>query len=388
MHTHKDHLYAQTRASLSTHLPALDGIRGLAVLIVVFHNVADKGVGEVENALLKLILMVADSGWIGVELFFVLSGFLITGILLDGKNSQHQLRNFYIRRGLRILPLYYIFLIIIFIILPLIGMVPSWLDHTREHEVWYWLYLINWVQPFYNDIEMGHFWSLAIEEQFYLLWPILVIHVSTKRLVSVCMGLIISAIMVRFSFVTYLPEIGEKIAYTFTIARYDALAVGALVAIIFRNNEWFEQSRKYILKITIVLLITIACLTWVNRAFAPASGYVGFINQTLIALLCGIVIFSSVIAHTTQPSYQNSLLSSMLLRSFGKYSYAIYIIHVPIKFIWFPQFALDPMAFNGLSKLLPMAFNFSCVLLISSALAYLSWRIIEQPCLRYKRHFL
>ena len=144
------------------HDPALDGVRGLAIALVVASHVTT--------------WPPATQGWIGVDLFFVLSGFLITGILADSRNVIGRARAFYVRRALRILPLYYGVLVTLFVVIPILHPL-----HTQEYQTlareqwWYWTYLQNWRIASAHSIDGGSlvwFWSLAIEEQFYLIWPV------------------------------------------------------------------------------------------------------------------------------------------------------------------------------------------------------------------------
>lgn len=129
------------------HLPALDGVRGIAVLIVIIHN-SSWIVGESEHFLLELTSAVIATGWIGVQLFFALSGFLITGILLDTKHRPKYFSSFYLRRTLRIFPAYYALIVLTLLVAPLLTWNSSWSDAFRGHRWSYWLYLSNWFVPF------------------------------------------------------------------------------------------------------------------------------------------------------------------------------------------------------------------------------------------------
>ena len=152
------------------HVPAADGVRGLAILVVLIHNAAwiNAGTG---SFLLKLTLAITSTGWVGVQLFFVLSGYLITGILVDALGSPRYFRHFYIRRTLRIFPLYYAALLVALFVVPQVAQVPAWAAAARQNQWWYWSYLSNWGAPFGHGIAgLPHFWSLAVEEQFYLCW--------------------------------------------------------------------------------------------------------------------------------------------------------------------------------------------------------------------------
>ena len=183
-----------------------------------------------------------DLGWVGVQLFFVLSGYLITGILLDTKTRQGYWRAFLGRRVLRIFPLYYAVLLAAFVIAPLVAGVPT---PGHEHQVWLWTYLYNWAEPLGRGVDwLPHFWSLAVEEQFYLVWPLVVLAMSERALWRVCVMLILAAVAARTGL--RLATQGTMGAYMFTICRIDALALGAIAAIAIRDapmRAWLAAHR-------------------------------------------------------------------------------------------------------------------------------------------------
>ena len=163
------------------HIPALDGVRGLAVLMVMtFHFFQRDDWRHIPIG--RALTSISHIGQTGVDLFFVLSGFLITGILLDAKGSPHYFRTFYVRRVLRIFPLQYVALAFFFFVLPLIANVP-WVPFGDQ--LWGWLYAIN-LHTTFSSTEArlpGHFWSLAVEEHFYFIWPAVVLMCSRRRIV-------------------------------------------------------------------------------------------------------------------------------------------------------------------------------------------------------------
>src|SRR5262249_2000493 len=146
----------------------------------------------VRSALFKL----ADIGWSGVDLFFVLSGFLITGILLRSRSAPRQLRNFYARRALRILPLYYLAILLVFAALPVLGICPP---TPVAGQAPYWFYAANFFSQWapIDCLRIDHFWSLAVEEQYYLFWPFVVAWSDRRTLMRLCVGLYFLSLVFR-----------------------------------------------------------------------------------------------------------------------------------------------------------------------------------------------
>src|SRR5258706_13600578 len=180
--------------------PGLDCLRGLAILMVMmvhFGGTTDHGIPGAALWFSRL----TGAGWCGVDLFFVLSGFLITGILYDAKGAPGGLRTFYARRVLRIFPLYYGTLVVLFVILPLLAPGPNpGLEKVAQQQGWLWLYFSNFAAVFIGDhtfagglVQAGHFWSLAIEEQFYLVWPLVVLTLRRGTLLHIFGAVIVSA---------------------------------------------------------------------------------------------------------------------------------------------------------------------------------------------------
>src|SRR5260221_720191 len=225
---------------LRGHMPVLDGVRGLAIVLVLLVHFTPPG--QSHTVLGTLTKALASIGNVGVDLFFVLSGFLITGILLDAKGGPHYFRTFYARRSLRIFPLYYGVLFVTFVILP-IFYAPRTPDAGRvfHDQGWLWFYVSNikgglseFERPFSAGwIQFDHFWSLAVEEQFYLVWPLLVLLLNRSRMMVLCVLLVIASLGIRYWL--YHKNDQTLAFYTMTPCRIDELATGGLIALIARD---------------------------------------------------------------------------------------------------------------------------------------------------------
>jgi len=370
------------------HIPALDGVRGLAILVVMIghFNLGFYPVYGFERGLRTLI----QTGWWGVDLFFVLSGFLITGILLDAKGSSHYFRNFYVRRVLRIFPLYYGFLFAFFILAPALrpptpgGPFDTW----RASQGWYWSYLSNyqllfpqWARPY----PLSHFWTLAVEEQFYLFWPAVVLLTSRKGLLRVCLFCIVGSLLFRIwlNWAGLNPGLG----YRLTPARLDTLAIGAALAVMVRDENMWARVRskaRYIIPAAIVALFLLSIRT---RGLAQSSIEMETVGYPLIALFSAALIVVAI-----NPASRHTRLSRFFqtrtMRVLGKYSYALYVFHFPLAptlermgltIQTFPTVAGSP---------LPGAIAFTMISgSISLAVALLSWNLYEKHFLRLKRFF-
>ncbi|MCA9081017.1 MAG: acyltransferase [Planctomycetaceae bacterium] len=202
-------------------MPELDGVRGLAIaMVIAFHLV--QAMPVISQALPRHVITVSRLGQTGVDLFFVLSGYLITSILLRQRGCTGALKNFWGRRFLRIFPLYYVVLTLAWIV-PQIRTLPV---DVAASDAWLWSYLAN-IPPTisHQETSLPHFWSLAVEEQFYLFWPLLALMVTPRIVGRVSLALFVLAPIARWYSVT----IGWSAFYALP-CRMDALAAGAWLA--------------------------------------------------------------------------------------------------------------------------------------------------------------
>lgn len=368
-------------------IPGVEMLRAVAIIAVLLQNRTSPAF-ETEGWFAHIWSLISGTGWSGVQLFFVISGFLITGILLDKAGQPGALKNFYMRRLLRIFPIYFAFLAFFYLLLPALNAFPRWLEPSQEHQVWFWTYLVNWVQPYVEGLRFGHLWSLAIEEQFYLLWPWLVLFVAPRRLIVICVLLILSAPLVRLGLWWFDPH-WEQSAYTFTPARWDALALGALLACLLRDEAFAGRPLSWARPVFYGLLaLILGQLLWFHE-FRAVTGPLGLINQTTVAFLSAAALVMALsVSRPEGPGWQARI--GRVLMTIGKYSYALYLVHMPIKMWWTQSdLALVPADFPvPVGEVAALLGNFLAVFALSLALSWLTWRLIEQPFLRLKRHFV
>lgn len=372
------------------HLAVLDGVRGLAILLVLVHHQTIMGATTTFD---RIAFRLTDLGWCGVDLFFVLSGFLITGILFDSKGANAYFRNFYVRRTLRIFPLYYAVVFLSLVVLPRF---PQWeplLLHRPLPESGdgfaYWFYVSNFLFASRDDFAhplLGGSWSLAIEEQFYLLWPLVVWRLGRTALMRISAALVCAAFLLRLG----LLQAGAHPIdpYVLPFARMDTLAVGAFIALAYRSEGGLSRLKAAAWAIGPIALVIVLAIwrgdtgneRWAGRAM-QMWGY------TALALGFG----SFLVAALTAPAKGRlaRILSGPLLRAFGKYSYAIYLTHFPLQvFIerrWFQPTSPIPDFFG--SQVPAQIVFFLVAMAAALGAGWASWHLYEKHFLALKRYF-
>ncbi len=277
---------------LSGHIPALDGVRGLAILLVLVYHFTLGVSGK--SLATKLLIRMTSAGWCGVDLFFVLSGFLITGILFDAKESPHRFRNFYARRALRIFPLYYGTLIAVFGGLPWIVSWTRGFDGVEDAGVWLWAYGTNILVALRGRwFPLSHFWSLAVEEHFYLIWPALIFSSDRKTSMRICAAVVAIALVTR---VWLVMEGACLAAYCLTICRMDALAMGGLVALAIRGPGGRYAITPHARKVALISGVALLALIVGRSGFFfhdPAVQTVGYaLLDLFFASMLALVVSS------------------------------------------------------------------------------------------------
>lgn len=391
----------------------LDGLRGVAILLVVlghFRIVHPRVGGFLSlhyegspawTAWLDWPLHFFDNwGWTGVDLFFVLSGFLITGILIDAKGSPGYFRNFYARRALRIFPPYYALLIVTLLVLPHLQPRMAELSRivpTMPH--WsFWAYCSNYAIASTGAISqnagaLGTTWSLAVEEQFYLIWPALAYALGRRNLAIVCVALCVGCPLLRFALLLqHTPTMNLFVEFS-SITRADSLAAGGLLALAYRRADLWPTVVRFawpLLGGAVVALASFTLLYW----HAQGRGAVMTpVAQAFLAVRYSLVMLAAAASLTiTLASLPGSLpfhaLSNLPLRLFGKFSYGIYLYHWPMLFLVRYLLLRTSLGRVGSLTSLSAAVLPNLVLVAATlGITLLSWYALEWPLLQLKRFF-
>ncbi len=341
----------------ATHrIPQLDAVRGIAILVVIFHNYSSQLHSLALQSLFK-------NGWMGVDLFFVLSGFLITGILLDAKGSAGYFKDFYARRCLRIWPLYYSVLIFMFVVLPFLRPSAGSMVFARSSPWWaYPLFLQNFLVHHSSKAAgpLGVTWSVAIEEQFYLVWAVIVRFCSYVQLRYLAAAVVCLSPALRLYLSLHSVEI-----YTNVFCRLDGLMAGGLIALFVRSDR-FVPSR-------FLLLAWLSLIIAVPLTFASEAFHLMWITFSLSALASAAFVYLALFA---TPNWIRLVLRSRWLVYSGTISYGLYLLHkIPLDAALEVHFERHAV----LALLLGLAASY--------AFAILSWNLLETPFLRFKRFF-
>ncbi|HET6323861.1 MAG TPA: acyltransferase [Planctomycetaceae bacterium] len=366
-------------SGLTGHIPALDGIRGLAILMVTAFRF---NIGPACDWLPGRWLFAAlKHGDLGVTLFFVLSGFLITGILFDAKGEGHYFRNFYVRRALRIFPLYYGCLFVALVALPfLFGPRGDLFPEARANQVWLWLYGANFLMAFRNDWCLGsftHFWSLSIEEQFYLFWPLVIFFCSRRQALRVSLIAIVVSMLGR---VAWIAAGGPEVAIdVLTFLRLDALALGSLLALAARQPNGIRPLVRWAALaggICIATILVAACLHH-ERLFG--------LSTAMIAGFFGALLMLAVAARPS--TWWGAIWRSPVLAFFGKYSYAMYVFQLPLIRLLAPIVTPEGLCYRLGSVFAGRVTYIAVMMTITTGAAIVSWNLYEKHFLALKARF-
>jgi peptidoglycan/LPS O-acetylase OafA/YrhL len=367
------------------HIPALDGIRGIAILMVLtYHLLTINAAGK--GAIFVWYENLRKSLWCGVDVFFALSGFLITGILIRTVTSQDFFRSFYVRRALRIFPLYYACLFLLFACTPLLHIHwagQQWRLLTYTNNIWLNTHASGFSFNFGNGVNLTNFWSLHVEEQFYLVWPFLVFFVrAPRRLIPMAVLFSLGSFLLRI----WLSHRGvdHAVLYSSFITRSDNLFLGAVLALLLQTR-YRAATIRFALPVFVVTMLTLIGIFIEHHGWkweATSSDFLFSSQFTLFA----IATISLIALCLDKGSVFARICSTRVLRFFGTYSYGLYIYHtiVPI-FVgrplsrWLQPYASHTTLCHFVATVVEVG--------LTIVISVLSYNFFEKPILRLKKKF-
>lgn len=348
---------------IRSYMPELDSIRGIAILLVLFfHGMAPPRHLEISGPG-RLLFAMSQYGWIGVNLFFVLSGFLITGILLDNKGKSDYFRRFYFRRALRILPALYGMLAMLII--------GGWISFRfLAASV---LFLANFAAVLGVGLQYGPLWSLAVEEHFYMVWPLVVRLASDRTLIFLsATACVFSPFLRVLNFWNSPPP--QHFTTLYTWFNLDGLFLGALLAIWLRMSS-FRRHHLARLALPITAAGTAAFLFLARHPSANTALVTSACNLACTGLLSCMLLLGS--------SHWSFLIDRPILKFFGFISYGLYLVHVLAFRLSSGLFARQFAALVASGKPMSAALlNFVTGIALATGIAYLSRRSLEEKFLR------
>lgn len=379
-----------TKIVVGSRYKEVDGLRAFAAFIVMWSHAAEMASAiSTQTALADYYTNFARLGSSGVTLFFIISGFLITGILIDTRNKPHKFKNFYISRTLRILPLYYLGILFIFILMQFFARTTQDYDLTMVY-IYHILFISNWI-PFFDPTNFAtayadlawfaHLWSIAVEQQFYLFWPAIFIYLykrgSQRQMLLFTTGLIIFATLLRI-YMTYswywLP------AYIGTLTRMDSLFMGAALALFMSGSpgalEKINASARVMVPFFAAMLLLVFLATAGKSTF--------LISMPVLIVPLTAILYFFLISAMIMPGRNNRLrkiLKTKFMQKAGEVSYGLYIFSTPV------QIAIGNIMIEMGSK--NYWFNHITMILISFVITYilssLSYKYMEKPMMSLRK---
>jgi peptidoglycan/LPS O-acetylase OafA/YrhL len=376
---------ARPARAFGGHLPALDGVRGLAILMVLlYHFVAQT---TATNRWEAAVNKVFSYGPLGVDLFFILSGFLITGILYDSRADPGYFRSFYMRRVLRIFPLYYGVLAVVFFVVPLIpALQGSEIAALQPHQAWAWFYGVNVYLSIQGDWSLSyiqHFWSLAVEEHFYFVWPLVVWLIAARPRVLMRVALAVAAVSFAARAAASLAGVGTVATTVLTPFQLDALCLGGFFAVWVRQPGGEAAARRAVRPMAWLGAAALLVQFGLHRFTDSGLPLLQSMRHGMFRIMLGALLLHALAAPAS--SLTSRFFRSRAMVALGKYSYGLYVYHHFLSY-YFTRHGTE-FALAGIvgSHPLAVAIQAGGGIAASLAVAWLSYELFEKYFLRLKR---
>lgn len=354
----------------------LDGLRGVSVVFVILYH----------YGYLRF-------GWIGVQMFFVLSGYLITNILLEDKKSDHYFYNFYAKRILRIFPLYFFYIMLLTILFVVMRQPDDYVNNIK----WLATFTYNIKRMFFGEgvsLFFTHFWSLSVEEQFYLFWPFIVYKLSEQRLKFILILMLMVIPVLRYSLVEIASAWNNdswwlgSLVYNSTFCQLDAFSIGAMIATVGVSNIAIRSNHIAYLTLTCLLSgLTIAYYLngssviysfsektqYLKPEYLVENGYMHVWFYSVINLLTGSMIIETLTTSRT-------IIDNKIMVYIGKISYGVYVYHLPLLWVVKKSVDFNSIKFNVFGGLI-----FVIYFVVVIAISAFSYHFLEYRFLKLKK---
>jgi peptidoglycan/LPS O-acetylase OafA/YrhL len=371
------------------HFPAIDGLRAIAVLSVIAFHLSYLTPIYGDPKLYKIMTTFTGAGWSGVDIFLVISGFFATLYLLNSYGEKRALPNYYIRRFLRIVPLCYAYFTLRFVIVPLLFHIQTpEFQEAAAKQAWYWFFLNNNLVAQKNahyETGLSHFWYIALLVQFLVLWPLVVLLFKRKYLPWFC----VVCIMCAFGLRLFILETSSHILSVSVLlpCRMDALSIGAVIACFYLDRELFNTIKPWVKWILLLCLILFCGLFILVRRLSLDSWEMLSVGLSWSSLLWGCCLMFAI--SLPVENLYTKVLSSRLLRFISKYSYGMYILHLPIISVLKRGLVFVPKSItvSPVGQLL-VAVGFGLVCLFATiTAAFFSWHLFEKHFVGLRKRF-
>lgn len=372
---------------MENRIKELDGLRGIAVVLVMALHLFKRAAYFTEHPVLETFTTFTTVGWVGVDIFFTLSGFLITSILLKSKTDEHYFRNFYVRRVLRIFPLYYASLAFVLLFAPKVE--PEFKEQLGMALPIMLLYQQNWAllfKDFHITQYLGTTWSLAIEEQFYLIWPFIVYKLDREKLVKFSMGYIVVSIIARILGTLLWTNVGEATTFFYytSFARFEEMLFGGSLAVFLTYDGSQDKIRRYSIPLFVASLALFIGLSLLSLPGLPHPDYAS-VPLTLggypAAALFTVGLIGVFISYPPQ-NILRRIFGNPILTFLGQYSYSMYLFHMPAALI-----LLDVFWHSELRGWKPFILYPVTTYIVTVIIALITWNVLEKHILGLKKSF-
>ncbi|MFM8425630.1 MAG: acyltransferase family protein, partial [Chloroflexota bacterium] len=326
-------------------------------------------------------------GWVGVDIFFTLSGFLITSILLKSKTDEHYFKNFYVRRALRIFPLYYAAILFVLFFAPKVE--EEFTNQLSTALPIMLLYQQNWAlmfKDFHITQYLGITWSLAIEEQFYLIWPFIVYKLDREKLVKFSIGYIAISIIARTLGTLLWPDLPQASTFFYytSFARFEEMLFGGLLATFLTYDGAHEKVKRYALPLFLVSFAVFVALHFLSLPGSPHPEHASLpltLGGYTTAALFTLGLIGIFITHPPQNLFRR-FFANPVLTFLGKYSYSMYLFHMTAALI-----LLDVFWHSELRGWKPFILYPLTTYIATIIIALLTWNLLEKHMLGLKKYF-